>query len=269
MVITKRRLIKIKGGEKMGKKGFTLIELLVVIAIIAILAAMLLPVLTRAQQQAKMANCAANLKQIGLAVRMYLEDFNEYWYPSCRGFTKDDGGNVGTDFNWSYTEAPYGGGSWLMSGFLDTLLQLGYLKGSITWRDHPAFTATFGGVKNKFYALSSGQVNCPCIDQSERWYRSGYSGQIDYGYNWNLPTYAKKLGKVTKPSETALFCETVYAEEHFNPGWYALIWSTNRGYYGGSNGRHYLIQMWNTLFVDGHVEALTTEKWLQSGRQGF
>lgn len=86
--------------NKNAKSGFTLIELLVVIAIIAILAAILFPVFARARENARRASCIAQMKQIGLGLMQYTQDYDEllplYYSP-----------NDGYNTAWQYVVMPY------------------------------------------------------------------------------------------------------------------------------------------------------------------
>ena len=82
-------------------EGFTLIELLVVIAIIAILAALLFPVLSQAKQRAWTTQCLSNLRQIGIGMKMFADDNNEL-YPESGG-----------DIYWNAVDTTTGKNSWM------------------------------------------------------------------------------------------------------------------------------------------------------------
>jgi len=86
-------------------KGFTLIELLVVIAIIAILAAILFPVFAQAREAARKTSCASNLRQLGMGIQMYHQDYDKkypYWNWSQNG---QGGGNMAS--LWHVAIFPY------------------------------------------------------------------------------------------------------------------------------------------------------------------
>jgi prepilin-type N-terminal cleavage/methylation domain-containing protein/prepilin-type processing-associated H-X9-DG protein len=101
------------GGDSRNTNGFTLIELLVVIAIIAILASILFPVFARARENARRASCLSNMKQLGLGVMQYVQDYDERFpltggeqpylppdYPYCYPYTKNPS-------SWAMDIMPY------------------------------------------------------------------------------------------------------------------------------------------------------------------
>ncbi len=96
-----------------SRAAFTLIELLVVIAIISILASILFPVFAQARETARQTACASNMKQIGLAMRMYCQDNDEVWVSA---YTQGSGPNgssvqpwIGFDNNNAPSASPIGG----------------------------------------------------------------------------------------------------------------------------------------------------------------
>jgi prepilin-type N-terminal cleavage/methylation domain-containing protein/prepilin-type processing-associated H-X9-DG protein len=86
---------------KMKRSAFTLIEILVVVAILALLAAILFPAFTRAREAARAISCVSNLKQIGMGLAMYSEDYAGR-YPIAGG-----------DIAWDAVDAGTGNGPWM------------------------------------------------------------------------------------------------------------------------------------------------------------
>ncbi len=108
----KGRLILRFEAAAVGSTAFTLIELLVVIAIIAILAAMLLPALIGAKAQAQSTSCKNHLRQMSLAMTMYVDDF--HYYPWSSYWTN---GLLDSGVSWEDTLLPYYRIAWTNPSF--------------------------------------------------------------------------------------------------------------------------------------------------------
>ncbi len=133
------------------RRGFTLIELLVVIAIIGILASMVFPVFARARESARKAVCLSNVKNIALAVNMYLADNNDTFPPSehrqevVNYFDTVPGGGIGGN-----TDCNEGGGGWwaatVSNPYLPWPVVLDeYVKNRDVWRCPSAILETTAG----------------------------------------------------------------------------------------------------------------------------
>lgn len=168
------------------KKGFTLIELLVVIAIIAILAAMLLPALSKARQAAWSSNCKSNLKQIGLSLFMYTS-YNSEWLPPGRGGAWD-----ATVYN-TYHQA------------LGSYMEIGHNANA------PNADDNYGSLGTGAYQIMEyGAYTCP-VDAGRDWPAFSY-GQNAYATyfdpsdsQFTLPAGVsntiRKISQITKPTK--------------------------------------------------------------------
>lgn len=210
-----------------GRKGFTLIELLVVIAIIAILAAILFPVFARARENARRSSCASNLKQIGLAVMQYTQDYDERM-PSGRM----EEGYTGTKL--------YIGPNW------ENILQP-YAKSYQVFRcpSNPKKQQSLGQDSSGLPAGSGSGISYSAITDYDTWTLAAF-GQINKA-GPSLSTFAA-------PAQTLCVVEANGDNTDFNVGddyYITSNWTAAKPYlFTGHLGTS------NFLFADGHVKAL-------------
>jgi prepilin-type N-terminal cleavage/methylation domain-containing protein/prepilin-type processing-associated H-X9-DG protein len=199
--------------------GFTLIELLVVIAIIAILAAILFPVFARARESARKATCLSNLKQLGLGMAMYAQDYDELnvscWHSI--GAQKQAVDETKVCETWDRMIQPY-------------------LKSIGTY----ACPSDIGSTK----------ADVPGMGRPIRSYC--YTGSV--GGGWCPWTPPRSIAAIPRPSETISLIErdncggTVYGPTKGEWWWCSITDSE-----GESDWRHN--NHMNVLYTDGHVKS--------------
>lgn len=159
--------------------GFTLVELLVVIGIIAVLIAILLPVLSRARESANRTACLSNLRQIGNAFFMYTNE-NKGWFPNVAVF----GGPGSTALGYGYQPAP--------PGYPDDWI--GWPEDWIVWRKKQPEDPLRGAIVKYLGNPTTGKIMlCPSDDphwrqlQDSDYYPYSYvmNGYLSFGTNSN------------------------------------------------------------------------------------
>lgn len=231
----------------MRRKAFTLIELLVVIAIIAILAAILFPVFAQAREKARQTACLAHSRQLGTAVHMYAQDYDEtlplYWYGVQIGY-------------WHVALQPY-----IKNAQLFICPSAANISGSSLPQCDPR---------------SLGPVN-PNPATNEAFYGSGSYGYnhsyLGSGVNWSGAGATTGLAAIEAPAETLAIAEITKV---VNPGiiYPPYEWqNTTTGWCGTflrglqvaerHNGTN------NVVWADGHAKAFRKEALRDYDRDGL
>lgn len=174
------------GKNEKKNNAFTLIELLVVIAIITILAALLLPVLSRAREQARSSVCKSNLKQIGIAFLLYAQDWEET-FPAKYGIFATDHQRLMASLLTPYIKRKAGADVWFCPS-APRNWWLHYLIDTDRWGQR------LSEVKqpSKYVLMHDrgGDVNDPGIPGDPGvpgWHKGGYNGVFVDGHVEFLP----------------------------------------------------------------------------------
>ena len=201
------------------RSAFTLIELLVVIAIIAILAAILFPVFGRARENARRSSCQSNLKQVGLGLLQYTQDYDEQNVP----FRVTIGGN---DAPWQFLIQPYIKSTQLFKCPSNT---------SSAFVDGTPFTATGVPEIPRSYWINGGA--------------EGTGGNDVGGLRPYKDKAAVSQASINSPATTLSVCES--------KGGVGLPHMNDAGYLTNNDNtftNH--LTTTNFLFMDGHVKAI-------------
>ena len=235
----------------MKKNSFTLIELLVVIAIIAILAAMLLPALSSARGSAKGSQCISNLKQIGNAYAMYLDD-NEGWF----GF------NIMSTFD-NKPANPFSGHATTNGGFLGAYLP--------TDEGHSANYVVIGGyfVKNSSTPPRASKFMCPDYTNvpTTASYGYGYAQNDQITGNGSiklqLSSGAKSFNAPYNSSVVNSPHLLMVISENNKEGSQRIHWKDPEADIGFRHNQHA-----NVLHADWHVEAWHKDAFPRQEKHG-
>jgi prepilin-type N-terminal cleavage/methylation domain-containing protein len=246
-------------GQPQPAAGFTLIELLVVIAIIAILAAMLLPALSKAKQRAKQISCTNNMKQIGTAGVMYIGDYNQY--PGC--LSTPAGGSPKYYYVWPTRLYNLMGGN--RKSFYCPAAQP-WTAWDTNLNVNSAGVGTLGGTglkvydpyaitESSFFALGYNDwgIHFQNGGESVTDPQLGLGGDVDGG----LTQGPVKDTKVVKPTEMIWICDVPSVAQNITPNFNANTEpadvKTVSGHSACPANRHNYRT--DVLFCDAHVEA--------------
>jgi prepilin-type N-terminal cleavage/methylation domain-containing protein/prepilin-type processing-associated H-X9-DG protein len=228
-------------------KGFTLIELLVVIAIIAILAAILFPVFARARERAKLTTCSSNLKQVGMALSMYAQDYDGF-------ITKV---LVGKGWSSVLFDSKY-----LSSNQVCFCPSIAPGNKKITNITDPY---TPPGASTRRYDYVTYGIYCRLGSASADSY------EVNVDTTQNAWTELMNLEKVDAPSNYVLMTEcSNFANTPPFPVWVFSAGTSN----GGGNAPYAAIDLKRhngvaeTLFADGHVEGCTKARFATTQLKG-